>query len=82
MHRLESELGEEPCVLACAVSFLELLLDLSSCFLLCGGVLDARLDDDGFVDRDVDGVTGRHKVVVVDDLDESLDLTSLCDGLL
>jgi len=49
---------------------------------LLGGVLQSVLVDDLLADWDVNGVSGWHDVVVVDDLDEWLQLVSAGDLLL
>ena len=46
-----------------------------------GGVLEAVFVDDFLVDWDVDGVSGWHNVVVVNNLDEWLHLVSASDLL-
>lgn len=76
--RLESELGEEPLVLARLVSLLKGLLDgllgvLSESGLSEGLGANNVLE----VGAEVQGVSSGHHVVVVDDLDEGLDLGSL-----
>ncbi len=65
---LEAQLLEKPFVLAGLVAFLELCPDCEACLLLLHGVFQYLLVKVSLVEADVDGVTGRHQVVVVDDL--------------
>jgi hypothetical protein len=79
---LESERSEEPAVLAGGVSLLKSLLDgLLSILPLCW-LLESLCRNDALEGLELEGVTGRHEVVEVDDLDEWLDLGALCDALL
>jgi len=66
--RLEAELLEKPLVLARLVALFERGLDRRLALALLGRVLDRLLIDNTFVDSNVNRVSGRHKVVVVDDL--------------
>jgi hypothetical protein len=65
---LEPQLLEEPLVLSGLVPFLELGSDDETSLLLLHRVLQHLLVQVGLVETDVDGVTGRHQVIVVDDL--------------
>merc|ERR1712018_867240 len=67
---------EEPFVFAGLVSFFEGRFNVSLGRSLFGGVFEGVLVDDFLVDWDVDGVSGWHHVVVVDDFDEWLQLVS------
>lgn len=75
--RLESEFGEEPLVLTSLVLFLQNLLDNLLGFLFLGWLDQGLWGDSGLERLNVQGVSGWHQVVVVDQLDESLDLGSL-----
>lgn len=78
---LESEFLEEPFVFAGLVSVFEGGFDVGLGRSFFGGVLEAVFVDDFLVDWDVNGVSGWHDVVVVDDLDEWLHLVSAGDLL-
>jgi len=78
---LKSEFLEEPLVFAGLVSFFEGGFDVGLGGSFFGGVLEAVFVDDFLVDWDVDGVSGWHNVVVVDDFDEWLHLVSASDLL-
>lgn len=79
--RLEVELGKEPLVLTSLVLFLQGLLD-NLLGLLSLRWLRQSIGGDGVLERlDVQGVSGGHQVVVVDQLNEWLHLGSLGDLL-
>ncbi len=66
----ESELLEEPLVLAGLVPLLKLGPDHVPGLLLLHGVLEDLLVEVGLVERQVDAVPRRHQVVVVHDLEK------------
>merc|ERR1719154_566466 len=70
---------EEPPVLAGLVSLLELGADHVASLLFLHGILHELLVDICLVKADINRVTSRHHVVIVDDLQEWLDLRSLLD---
>lgn len=79
--RLEVEFGEEPLVLTGLVLFFQSLLDNLLGFLFLRW-LNQRVWGDSSLERlNVQGVSGWHQVVVVDQLDEWLDSDSLGDLL-
>ena len=69
-----TERGEEPPVLAALVSLVEGLLDSLLGLLPLADLLESVGGDGVLEALKLEGVTGGHKVVVVDDLDEGLDL--------
>merc|ERR1712107_267111 len=70
---LESQLLEEPLVLAALVLLLELHSDHHTCLLFLHGVLQGLLVEVGLVEGELDGVPSRHHVVVVHHLQEWFD---------
>ena len=68
-----TERGEEPPVLAALVSLVEGLLDGLLGLLPLADLLESVGGDGVLEALKLEGVTGGHKVVVVDDLDERLD---------
>ena len=80
--KLESELLEEPLVLARLVPLLKLDLGLSPGFAFESRIPEDILVDNSFVQRNIHRVSGGHEVVVVEHLDESLDLGPLGNLLL
>lgn len=79
--RLEVEFGEEPLVLTGLVLFFQSLLDNLLGFLLLGW-LNQGIWSNSILERlNVQGVSGWHQVVVVNQLDERLDSDSLGDLL-
>lgn len=72
-----TERGEEPPVLAALVSLVEGLLDGLLGLLPLADLLESVGGDGVLEALKLEGVTGGHKVVVVDDLDERLDLAAL-----
>merc|ERR1712062_940152 len=79
---LESQLLEEPLVLTDVVSFFKFLFDFSASTSSLAAVLQHIFVDDGFVQSNIDTVSGGHQMVVVDDFDERLDLGALGNLLL
>lgn len=77
VKHLESERGEEPLVLARGVLLLEDGLDLLLGVLALRRLLEGVLGDGTLEALQLESVTGGHKVVVRDDLDERLDLGAL-----
>ena len=69
--------GEEPSVLSAGVSLLEDLLDVLLRILTLADLLEGIVGDGALEALELEGVTGGHQVVVVDDLDEGLDLAAL-----
>ena len=69
--------GEEPSVLSAGVSLLEDLLDVLLRILTLTDLLEGIVGDGALEALELEGVTGGHQVVVVDDLDEGLDLGAL-----
>ena len=72
-----TERGEEPSVLAAGVALLESLLDSLLGLLALGDLGESLVGDDALEAFELEGVSGWHQVVVVDDLDEWLDLAAL-----
>ena len=72
-----TERGEEPSVLAAGVAVLQDLLDGLLGILALADLLEGIRRDDALEALELKSVTGGHKVVVVDDLDERLDLAAL-----
>lgn len=72
-----TERGEEPSVLSAGVSLLENLLDSLLGVLSLADLLESVVGDGALEALELEGVSGGHQVVVVDDLDEGLDLVSL-----
>ena len=72
-----TERGEEPPVLAALVSLVEGLLDGLLGLLPLADLLESVGGDGVLEALKLEGVTGGHEVVVVDDLDEGLDLAAL-----
>lgn len=68
---LESELGEEPFVLASLVAILELDPGLETVRLPLDGILQILRVD--LLERDVNAVAGGHQVVVVNQLQGKMD---------
>lgn len=79
--RLEVEFGEEPLVLTGLVLFFQSLLDNLLGFLLLGWLNQGVWSDGSLEGLNIQGVSGWHQVVVVDQLDERLDSDSLGDLL-
>lgn len=69
--------GKEPPVLPACVPLLEHLLDGLLGLLALGGLLEGVVGDGTLETFKLEGVTGGHKVVVVDEFDEGLDLGAL-----
>lgn len=69
--------GEEPPVLAALVPLVEGLLDSLLGLLPLADLLESVRGDGVLEALKLEGVTGGHEVVVVDDLDEGLDLGAL-----
>lgn len=78
---LEVKLGEEPLVLASLVLLLESLLDLLLGLFSLGWFLESVGGNNGLEGVEFESVTSWHEMVVVDDLDEWLDSSSLGDLL-
>ena len=78
-ENLEPQLLEEPLVLARLVALLKLGSDEETSLLFLHWILEDLLVKVGLVKANVDGVTGRHHVVVVDDLkqEENVCLTQI-----
>ena len=74
---LEPERGEEPPVLAADISLLQRLLDVLLRVLPLRHLLERVVGDGALQSLELQRVTCRHDVVVVDDLDEGLDLGPL-----
>lgn len=79
--RLEVEFGEEPLVLTGLVLFFQSLLNNLLSFFSLGWLGQGVWGDSGLERLNVQRVSGWHQVVVVDQLDEWLDLSSLGDLL-
>lgn len=75
------QLLEEPLVLTSLVLLLQSLLDRLLGLLSLRGLIEALSGDGGLEGLNVQRVSCGHQVVVVDQLDEGLDLGSLCDLL-
>ena len=75
--KLEVEFGEKPLVLAGPVFFFQSLLDKRLGFLFLRGLNQGLVGDGALEGLNVQGVSGWHQVVVVDQLDEWLDGNSL-----
>lgn len=69
--------GEEPPVLAALVPLVEGLLDSLLCVLPLADLLESVRGHGVLEALELESVTSGHKVVVVDDLDEGLDLRAL-----
>lgn len=69
--------SEEPPVLAARVPLLQSLLDGLLGVLALGDLLEGIGSQGALQALELEGVTGGHQVVVVDDLDEGLDLGAL-----
>ena len=82
MENLESQLGEEPFVLALLVSLFEFGADNMTSLLFLHGILEDFLVQLVFVQSNVDAVASGHQMVIVDDLKERLDLGPLLNLLL
>lgn len=76
-NSLKLQRGEEPPVLAARVTLLQGLLDSLLGVLTLGDLLEGVGGQSTLEALELQGVTGGHQVVVVDDLDEGLDLGSL-----
>ena len=76
---LESELLEEPLVLAGLVALLKLRSHLESGLLLLHGIFKSFLVKVGLVKANVHSVPGGHHVVIVDNLQEGLDFAAELD---
>lgn len=74
---LEVKLGEEPLVLASLVLLLKSLLDLLLGLFSLGWLLEGVGGNNGLEGVEFESVTSWHQMVVVDDLDEWLDSSSL-----
>lgn len=74
--------SEEPAVLAGGVAVLQGLLDGLLGILALGNLLEGVVGDNALEALELEGVTGGHQVVVVDDLDEGLDAAAAVDELL
>lgn len=73
---LEPQRGKEPSVFPCKVPLLEKLLDDFFCVLTQCRLLEGVIGNSAFETLELEGISGRQKVVVVDDLDKGLDLRS------
>ena len=71
---LESQLGEEPFVLAFLVPFFELGTDEMACLLFLHGVLKDFLVQLVLVESDVNAVASGHQVVIVDNLKYEIEM--------
>ncbi|SGZ51696.1 CIC11C00000003486 [Sungouiella intermedia] len=80
--RLEVEFGEEPLVLTGLMLFFQSLLDNLLGFFSLGWLVQGVWGDNVLERLNVQRVSGWHQVVVVDQLDEWLDLSSLGNLLL
>merc|ERR1719309_416454 len=76
VKKLESEFLEKPFVFTGLKAVFQFRFDLTPGFPLGSWVLQVLLVDNGLVYTDIDGVPGWHQVVVVDDLDESLQFSA------
>jgi hypothetical protein len=74
---LEAQRGEEPSVLSAGVTLLQDFLDGLLSILALADLLEGVGGDGALEALELQGVTGGHQVVVVDDLDERLDLGAL-----
>jgi hypothetical protein len=74
---LKFQRGEEPSVLSASVALLQDLLDVLLGILTLADLLEGLAADGALETLQLQGVTGGHQVVVVDDLDEGLDLGAL-----
>jgi len=79
---LESELLEKPTVLARLISLLQFSFDLSSSLSSQGRVTESILVYQRLVQIDINGITCRHEMVVVEDLEKRLYLGPDLDLLL
>lgn len=79
IHKLESELLEEPLVVASLVLLLEDLLNSLLGIDALAGLVEGLLGDSRLEAVVVEAVAGRHDVLVVDALDEGLDLGAARD---
>ena len=70
MENLESQLGEEPFVLAFLVSLFEFGADNMTSLLFLHGILEDFLVQLVFVQSNVDAVASGHQMVIVDDLQQ------------
>ena len=68
MENLESQLGEEPFVLALLVSLFEFGADNMTSLLFLHGILEDFLVQLVFVQSNVNAVASGHQMVIVDDL--------------
>ena len=82
IHKLESELLEEPLVVTSLVLLLENLADSLLGVLTLGGLIESLLGNGGLEAIVVEVVTGGHDVAVVHTLDERLDLSAAGNLLL
>lgn len=73
--------SKEPPVLAAGVSVLESLLDGLVSLLTLGDFLEGLGGDDTLETIELQSVTGRHQVVVVDNLNERLDASAALNEL-
>lgn len=80
-NKLKVQLGEEPLVLAGSVLLLKSLLNLLLGVFSGRGLLESLSSHGGLQRVELKSVTSGHQVVVVDDLDEGLDSSSLGDLL-
>lgn len=76
IHKLKSELLEEPLVVASLVLLLENLANSLLGVLTLRGLIESLLRDRGLEAIVVEVVTGRHNVAVVHTLNERLDLSA------
>ena len=72
MENLESQLREEPFVLALLVSLFEFGADNMTSLLFLHGILEDFLVQLVFVQSNVDAVASGHQMVIVDDLQQRI----------
>merc|ERR1719193_610311 len=78
----ESQLLEEPLVLADVVPLFQLLFDFCACSGTFATVFQDILVDDGLVQCYINTVTRGHQMIVVDNFQKGFDFRSFCDFLL
>ena len=76
MENLESQLREEPFVLALLVSFFEFGADNMTSLLFLHGILEDFLVQLVFVQSNVDAVASGHQMVIVNDKEYGENLVS------